>query len=377
MRYSEEDSFEMRSWAPKDVDRGHSTDIQPRPLRIAKRKPISTFANPNATPRSHIYPTIIPTRRSSTVTVSTQLDNSLSDHGPLSQGTDFGNIQAMESTSVSKPRPAEPLSRPPWSRSVSDIAIQSARKVPSPASALLPLVSTLHPNTDAARNCFNAKASDLLNPVKDDLLIPLATTPFLGNRRRAVTTGGYGLRHDSPERLYGNETIGRQRSLQHRLLTRVISGLTNKANTCYIKADDSHTISNLQHENRSRSSRYLDSVRSSIVSTDTYCSSELGGALAAFPSPPASNCTFPTSTGRDESSQTHSKIYRDLDRPQGVAVLGAELILTPEYDELISGNEQSMFVLVRLKATMSEVQKEPNMASMRANLDIVVVIDNS
>ena len=69
--------------------------------------------------------------------------------------------------------------------------------------------------------------------------------------------------------------------------------------------------------------------------------------------------------------------FRELYQPADTVVMGAELTLTPEYDELRTGKEQSMWVSLDIRGTANSPSSVQDVWSQHTGLDIVVVIDNS
>ena len=114
----------------------------------------------------------------------------------------------------------------------------------------------------------------------------------------------------------------------------------------------------------------------SSTRTQTYCGNDLHGAQAAFPTPPASNPTSSPTTG-SFTSQTRPERFRDLCTPANAVLMGAELKLTPEYDQLSSGQGRGMLVSLDIRGITNSTPSVQDVWSEHTGLDVVVVIDNS
>lgn len=123
------------------------------------------------------------------------------------------------------------------------------------------------------------------------------------------------------------------------------------------------------------SDRYPLRQTDSGTRTQTYCENDLHRAQAAFPTPPASNPTSPT-TG-SFTSQSRPERFRDLCTPANAVLMGAELKLTPEYDQLSSGHGRGMLVSLDIRGITNSTSSVQDVWSEHTGLDVVVVIDNS
>lgn len=124
------------------------------------------------------------------------------------------------------------------------------------------------------------------------------------------------------------------------------------------------------------SDRYPLRRTNSGTRTQAYFEHDLHGAQAAFPTPPASNPTSSTTTG-SFTSQTRPERFRDLCTPANAVLMGAELKLTPEYDQLSSGQGRGMLVSLDIKGITNSTSSAQDVWSEHTGLDAVVVIDNS
>ena len=99
---------------------------------------------------------------------------------------------------------------------------------------------------------------------------------------------------------------------------------------------------------------------------------------ATYPTPPTSGATSSTAVDSlDSHRSTLPERLRELCKPADAALMGAELTLTPEYDELSSEKERSMWVSLDIKGTTNLTSSVQDVWSQHTGLDIVVIIDNS
>lgn len=387
-------------------------ELTPKPLRIAKqRKSRSSNAVtinhlpslPN--PCSHHAST--PIRRSSVQSNFTPLDLSHQDPAvPTSQWS-----RRNTSLHIDKQRRSDPGHTSIAACSYVPDGMAASNSLPSfmgPRSRHTPIIvdTALTSHADESKTVTAARhagtravttfpfektdvqrlKTDIQRFITDEPLIPPAHTPWARTRRRAVTANE-GI-HKSMESEMGTPCHGqsKQPSTKHRLISRVMSGLTNKAHTSHAASrEGSQTMQPPQTDALSSISPVavtLDVVRRSVSSagTDDYGGSELDGTLSAFPTPPTATDTSPTSpttTGFASSSRPVSQQYRSLRKPEDAAVLGVKLTLSPEYDQLSPDNGKSMFLAIDVKGALNTTTSGQNLWSQHSGLDVVMIIDNS
>lgn len=372
----------------KAVGKLEYAEFRPEPLRIAKRAgPKTSYLCPSLSlPTSQTQHNPIPSRRSSIIRNSAKLDLSHQDSTAVSSPWPNRHTcldvrkqrqyetapTAMEPVGIVTQRfPESALSYPPAnprSRGSDQFSTDGFGDVVS-GNGPAP-VQTFSDGTH--------KKLDLLNPFNDSPLVPKAPTPLIGGRRRVVTADELYCKLPAPNRTAMNHILRRKSSFKHRLISRMMSGLTNRTHSSQaISTIQGSRVSCDEFSNNQKISDQTNPARRSIssVGTDT-CGSVLDRALAAFPTPPASKNTSPTTAGSFESSHPESEAHRRFSRPTDAAILGAELILTPEHDQLNSEIGDSIHVAVELKAAITTTQ-EDILCSQRNRLDIAVVIDNS
>ena len=174
----------------------------------------------------------------------------------------------------------------------------------------------------------------------------------------------------------------KQSSNKSGLISRVMSGLTNRNHVSHSasRGGDDVTQSLLHSSPATPSPAYENShtykQSTSSSETDAYCASKFHHARAAYPTPPTS-CDM-SSTTVESLDPRHSAMpqrFRELCKPADAALLGVELALTPEYDEMSFEKDRGMWVSLDIKGTAaSSVQ---DVWWQHTGLDIVVIIDNS
>ena len=128
----------------------------------------------------------------------------------------------------------------------------------------------------------------------------------------------------------------------------------------------------------SQSCKDLNIAKRSISGeAETGSDSECDNALSAFPTPPRSYHTAPTSAASTISSRPPSQRYRNLRKPEHAALMGAQLTLTSEYDELDSDDGKTMLVAIDVQGVLNTTISGQNLWSQHTGLDVVVIIDNT
>ena len=216
---------------------------------------------------------------------------------------------------------------------------------------------------------------------------PISSTsaPFVPHgKRRAATSAG--IDHNLAdlkelEDILGRE-ISRRPSIKQRFVSRMMNGLSNKPKDSYeaeLPDQRSHTLHKalpgiLDTSVKAHPSR----ARPGMVSSTTTVSNldgDFDTVIAAFPTPPSSNITSPTTSASYETSRIDWA--STLRKPQDVPVLGVELNLTSEVPKLSSDGGQSIFVALEVKGLVSAPKLSYEASSDLYGLDIAVIIDNS
>lgn len=177
------------------------------------------------------------------------------------------------------------------------------------------------------------------------LVVPSATRAFTTG---AIDTGRFDS-HQSPT-LRPSRT---QPSLRQRLLSRVTSGSSARIHVSHAAMERDAVIRRLHGEGIGEvgpvKDAPLETPRPSTASsmeTISTLGADLELALAAFPTPPKSAVTSPTTVSSFETSRTEPRPLRRLVQPSNVVIASATLRLFPELDHLSLERDRSMFVAV-------------------------------
>ena len=377
-------------------------DLTPKPLRITKREHLrtSTAGNINSLLlRIHKSQTqgdlqaLAPSKECPIWVNNTQLNLSLQD---LAAPTSHQWPRRNTFLHVHKQRQSEPIN-------TNTVALTTTSKEPigfpsvaSPARSRssCPTMSQLSRSSDASPaitaarptsiRAFTTGAYRKQNPLSPVHEVSSSHSALRTRQRRAVTDaeafyGDLDSLDSLPHRI-----TEKQNSSKNSLMSRVMSGLTNRNHISNVASrgryDATQTPSELSPTSPSRAREKKHAVKRSDSSTetDTSCESNLQHARPAYPTPPTSCATSSTTTGSTDSRPSIvPQRFRELCKPADAILMGAELTLTPEYDELRAGKEQSMWVSLDIKGTTNSTSNVQDVWSQHTGLDIVVVIDNS
>lgn len=389
----------MRSGSPIDSEQSMDLqDLTPKPLRIIKRggiKPLNSFMtaqSPNLS-TSQPHQNLIPNRRSSVLSEHTQLDLSQRDQAastsPWSRRHTYLNVRkqrqsdTINTTSLGAPTAAKAIAKTtssysnhqPPCRSTPTMSEMGGRAGDDTNLAYhRPNVTNVRPFRSMAFN-----KPEAFKPLDDESRINQGPTSLMGGRRRAVTADEGLHGHAEIERGIQKHQLRRQPSFKHRLISRMMSGITSKTFLSHsVAAGGQQNEKSSQDPNpEAQSSIRADCARLSMSSSGTYGGSDLDNTLAAFPSPPKSTFTSPTTDRSSESSRIHSQVFRNLCHPEDVCLLGAEINITPENDQLSHVADQTILVAIEMKATLNASIGHHETLSQHNGLDIAVIIDNS
>ena len=205
----------------------------------------------------------------------------------------------------------------------------------------------------------------------------LATSSMLPVSRnasvRGVVTANDAIRQQAAVmQIDSGPGLRRQPSLKHRLLNRMMSGLTARTQINGIDEEDEQTEHMMSSVKANR-----NASRSSTASSDsdTYGLNDLDAALAAFPTPPTSNIISPITDRSLESIELQTQTYRDLCKPRSDIALAAELRIIPYRDHHQS--HRSTLVAIEISTTVNRGSLDYELQAQRNAVDVAVVIDNS
>ena len=381
-------------------------DLTPKPLRIPKREHARTSA---AGTISSLFPihksqtqgnlqAFAPSNESSSWINNTPLDLSLQDlAAPTSQWARRNTFLHVHKQRQSEPINKNPGSLTKTSKEPNDPIGLSSVASPARSRKSCPTMSQLGSTSDTGTAFFatrpaSIRAFTIGTYGKHNLLSPVhevsssnSASPALRTRHRRSVTSAEALYKDRNSFETSPYLITqRSSSTKNNLISRVMSGLTNRNHNSHAASRVGYDAMQtpLEHspetQSRTRETKHVFKRSDSSVETDLSSDRNLQHALAAFPTPPTSRATSSTTAG---SVDSHHSImpqrFRELCQPADAVVMGAELTLTPEYDELRTGKEQSMWVSLDIRGTANSPPSVQDVWSQHTGLDIVVIIDNS
>ena len=378
-------------------------DLTPKPLRISKREHTrtSTIGTVNSSLSIHKSQTqgnlqaLTPNRKCSSRVNSTQLDLSLQDlAAPTSQWARRNTF-----LHVHKQRQSEPIS--------TNMAVFSATsKEPIGFSPFNPPVRTrdscpamghlgsssnasnaISVATPASLRAFTTGTYGRQNPLSPvhEVSSPPSRSSALRTRQRRAVTNVEAFYKDLDSFVYlPHRKLRKQSSTKNSLMSRVMSGLTNRNHINRAASRGGNDTADTLPESspatfsRVRKEKHAFRQSDSSTETDTYCRRNPHQARAVYPTPPTSSATSSTTVeSLDSRHSVQPKRFRELCKPADAILTGADLTLTPEYDKLNSEKERSIWVSLDIKGTTNSTCGVQDVWSQHTGLDIVVVIDNS
>ena len=240
------------------------------------------------------------------------------------------------------------------------------------------------PSSMRALTTANHKRQNPLSPVHEVSSFPAAFSAHQKGPRRAVTNVEVFYKDFDALKSFPHPKLRKEHSTKNSLMSRMISGLTSRTHVSHAASRGEHNVTltprNFSTPTTSPTNEDINAARQSTSSTgtDTYHTSKIDHALAAFPTPPTSTATSPTAAGSFDSRHTMDpKRIKELCKPADAVLMAAELTLTPEFDQLSAEKERTMLVSLDIKGTINSISSTQDTWSQHTGLDIVVVIDNS
>lgn len=371
-------------------------DFTPKPLRISKREQTGTSTADTVNNSSlsirksqthRNLQALAPSKRSSVRVNNTQLDLSQQDLATPTSQWDRRNIFLH----VHKQRQSEPINTNTaafTTTSEEPIGFSPFKFNPARSRDSCPTMSQSGSSSDAKKAntaarpaCTRAfttgtyRGVNPLSPVHEVSSSPSASLAVRGSQRRATTNTEVFYKNLDAMRSVSHRGLRKQRSFKNSLMSRMMSGLGKKPQfspaALGVKPQVTPTALGFPLDFSpaapSRAPKDLQRRSYSSTGTDTCSESDLHDALPAFPTPPTSTNT----------SSLRPKRFRELCTPADAVMMGAELTLTPEYDQLSSEEGRSMLVSLDIKCTTNSTSSVQEVWSQHTGLDVVVVIDNS
>lgn len=398
-------------------------DFTPKPLRISKREKAgpstaSTFNSSLSTRKSQTHRDLqafAPSKRSSN---STQLDLSRQDLAvPTSEWARRNTFLHVHKQRRSEPVNTNTAATAALTASIGE-PIGLSPFIPARSRDSCPTMSQLGSSSDASQAITVARSPSTrafttgtyrklnpLSPVHEVSRSPSVSSALREGQRRAVTNVEAFYSDLDAFKSLAHRGLRKQRSFKNNLMSRMMSGLTNRTHVGHAAPrDGNHGTETLDsppatpsrvrngtyplrqsnasemHPLRQSNSSDRQPLKQSTSSTrtETYYDNDLHHALTTFPTPPASDPTSSMSAGSLTSRNSiRPERFRDLCTPADATVMGAELKLTPEYDQLSSGKGRSMLVSLDIKGITNLTSSAQDVWSEHTGLDIVIVIDNS
>ena len=372
-------------------------DLTPKPLRILKREQqtrTSTADTVNSSLSIHKSQTqgnlqaLAPSKKCINRVDSTQLDLSLQDlAAPTSQ---WARRNAF--LHVHKQRQSEPID----TNTAALIATYKepiGRSLPARSRDSCPAMSQLGNGSDARKAITTARPASIRavttgtykgqNPLSPVHEVSSSATLRTGQRRAVTNVEAFCKDLDTFDPV-PHRKIRKQSSSKNSLMSRVMNGFTNRNHVSHAASRGGYDATRAPPSSspaalsRTREDRHAFRQSDSSTETNNYCGRNLQNALAAFPTPPTSSATSSTTAGSiDSRRSTKLQRFRELCKPADVVLMGADLALTPEYNELSSEKGRSMWVSLDIKGTTNSATSVQDVWSQHTGLDIVVVIDNS
>ena len=404
-------------------------DFTPKPLRISKREKAgpstaSTFNSSLPLRKSQTHrdlQALAPSKKSSNIT---QLDLSRQDLAvPTSEWGRRNIFLHVHKQRRSKPVETntaaltasigEPIGLSPFFPATSRDSCSTMSQLRSSSDASQAITLARPPPTRAFTTGTYRKPNSL-SPVHEVSSSPSGSSAPQEGQRRAVTNVEAFYSDLDALKSLAHRGLRKQRSFKNNLMSRMMSGLTSRNHVGHAAPRDGNhgtrtldsppatpsRIRNGTYPWRQSNASEMHPLRQSNSSdrqplkqttsgtrTETYCDNDLHHALATFPTPPASDPTSSmsasslTSHNSFRPERSHNSItpesFRDLCTPADATLMGAELKLTPEYDQLSSGKGRGMLVSLDIKGITNSTSSVQDVWSEHTGLDIVVVIDNS
>ena len=381
-------------------------DLTPRPLRVHKEERIGTAItiNPSLSlPKSQTQKNsqaLAPSKKHLAQFNSSQLDLCRRDFAaPTSQWARrnaFLHVhkQRQSEPIISKTAALNAMFTEPIGFSASDPPARTRDSCPTmsglgSSSDTSKAIVLARPSSRRALTTANHKRQNPLSPVPEISSSTFAYSAQQKGQRRAVTNMEISYKDFNTLKSIPHPKLRKQHSAKNSLMSRMISGLTSRTHVSNAASRGEHhtkqTPQNLSTPTPSPTSEDIHSSRQSTSSTgtDTYHGRKIDNALAAFPTPPTSAATSPTAAVSFDSRHSMSRHSMDptrikeLCRPANAILMGAELTLTPEFDQLSSEKARTMLVSLDIKGTTNSTSSTQDTWSQYTGLDIVVFIDNS
>ena len=352
-------------------------ELTPKPLRIAKRASLRRSESINTSRTFSTFSTLqtlVPTRSSSVHSTHAKPDLSQSNAIPR---TSFNarvspnplqnyptNTAAGTRFGASRFSTTSETHRQSFDQIRHDLTENTERKGPAEvwASTAAKFKGTRAFTTGSLR------WADCHSHVDDEGLSYAQPTP-LSIQRRVATDAA--LDCDIGHALHKKSSFGKG------FITRIVSNLSHRPRTSTTTATKSYPSKDMQANFTGRPEPMEPVERLSDSSGRESNNSDLESALAAFPTPPTSSGTSPRPSETLRGTPFTSRTYRSLRTPEDASIMGAELKMTAEFDELDFDKGDSMLIAIDMEGSTKSTASGQDLWSQHVGLDVVVIIDNS
>lgn len=367
-------------------------EMTPKPLRIAKRggRRKSEYYNTSQALSLSAQRAIVPQRTSSISSSCTRSDLPQQDHtSQASQWTGKNASLALDQQRQSNPTTAADT-KSGLPRSFSSSATFEPRAHPRARGIFRMLDSRTEHSAADVKSRIAARSTAIrafstgtfTNPINDEGPHPVPPIPLVTQRRVVTDAVPTSTQGEATKRYHGL-ALRRESSFGKGFITRMMGNIAHRSHnspTTAIAQDTSQHRSKEvlgAHAPILETTEPLGRISESSKETDISNDSDLGHALAAFPTPPTSSDTSPRPSETIPISPPASQRHRILRTPEDACIMGAELKLTAECDELTSDGGNSILVAVDIEGAMNSTANGQDLWSQHIGLDVVVVIDNS
>ena len=219
--------------------------------------------------------------------------------------------------------------------------------------------------------------------ISDENQLFVPPTPLVPQRRAVTDTLPIRAEVEAT-RHAPSHGLCRQDSIKKGFITRMMDNIAHRSRHSPAAAMSDNTSKHRSSERISGTSAQNSQVAKppgrlseSSGRTDLSKDSHLDGVLAAFPTPPTSVGTSPRVSEMVRISRSESQQYRTIHKPEHTSIMGAELTLTAEHQDLKSDDVENMLVAIDIEGATNSTPLSQDLWSQHTGLDMVVIIDNS
>ena len=376
----------------EDMGGFQDLDMTPKPLRIGKRETRRDSESINTLQSlsdSSALPSTIPTRNSSISSNCTQRqvslqNNSVQDSQRTTAATQDQNLPIAAATYISDCTRSSATSaklktqRSSLTRGITQMLDPTTEDKPAasrPGTA---------PKSTAIRAFSTGAVQEIYYPGRFDDEEPHLVPPSSRLTRKRAVTDARPIRGGNELVKHGH-VLRRQSSFGKGFITRMMNNLGHRSHNTSVPigkhgSDDSRsnvTFDRAALGQNFEATRPLGRISESSAETNTSNDSRFEAALAAFPTPPTSSGSSPRPHSGVPITQVTTQRHRRICTPEHASIMGAQLLVTAEHDDLTYEDGNNVLVAIDVKGAMNPLSAGQNVWSQHTGLDIVVIVDNS